>query len=484
MRYSTDTQRKQKTSYEGCPAKNRVEPEGMQEALSVSAASKNGRNGDNGYSSNLLEAIVDRDNLNRAYKRVKANGGSPGVDGMTVDELLPYLKQHGNAIRQAILEGTYVPQPVRRKEIPKPGGGVRQLGIPTVVDRVIQQAIAQVLTPIFDTGFSEHSYGFRPGRSAKDAVKQARTYIQEGYRWVVDIDLARYFDTVNHDKLMSLVARKVRDKRVLKLIRAYLKSGVMVNGVVVEVEKGCPQGGPLSPLLSNIMLDELDKELEKRGHKFCRYADDCNIYVKSRRAGERVMQSITNFLEGKLKLQVNREKSAVDRPWKRKFLGFSFYIKDGVVGIRVHDKPIKKFMDKVRQILSRSNGQSTEQRIEALNRCIIGWVNYFGLADMRNLARRLDKWIRRRIRMCIWKQWRKIKTRHDNLVRLGLEDYKAWEFANTRKGYWRVSNSPILSRTLTNEYLANLGLISLTQQYSKYANSDEPPYARPARTVV
>jgi group II intron reverse transcriptase/maturase len=291
----------------------------MQGVPSVFSASKDGRDGSSEYSGNLLEAIVARDNLNRAYKRVKANGGSPGLDGMTVDELLPYLKQHGEAIRQAILEGTYVPQPVRRKEIPKLGGGVRQLGIPTVVDRVIQQAIAQVLSPIFDPGFSEHCHGFRPGRSAKDAVKQARAYIQDGYGWVVDIDLAKYFDTVNHDKLMSLVARKVTDKRVLKLIRAYLKSGVMVNGVVVETEEGCPQGGPLSPLLSNIMLDELDKELERRGHKFCRYADDCNIYVRSQRAGERVMQSITNFLEGKMKLRVNREKSAVDRPWRRKF---------------------------------------------------------------------------------------------------------------------------------------------------------------------
>ncbi len=363
MRYSTDAPRKQKTSKEGWPAKNREEPEGMQGALSVSAASKNGRNGGNEYSGKLLEKIVDRNNLNAAYKRVKANGDSHGVDGVKVDELLPYLLQHGAALRQAILEGTYVPKPVRRKEIPKPDGGVRLLGIPTVVNRMIQQAIAQELTPIFDSEFSEHSYGFRPGRSAKDAVTQARVYIQEGYRWVVDIDIARYFDTVNHDKLMSLVARKVTDKRVLKLIRAYLESGVMVNGVVVESEGRCPQGGPLSPLLSNIMLDELDKELEKRGHKFCRYADDQNIYVRSRRSGERVMKSITVHLEGVLKLIVNREKSAVDRPWKRKFLGFSFYTRKGGVGIRVHAKPVKKFKDKVRQILSRSNGRSTEHNL-------------------------------------------------------------------------------------------------------------------------
>jgi group II intron reverse transcriptase/maturase len=438
----------------------------MQGAPSVSAASENGRNGGNEHSGNLLERIVDRDNLNRAFRRVKANGGSHGVDGMKVDELLPYLKQHGTAIRQAILEGSYTPAPVRRKEIPKPGGGVRLLGIPTVLDRMIQQAITQVLTPIFDPGFSEHSYGFRPGRSAKEAVIKAREYIEGGYRWVVDIDLARYFDTVNHDKLMSLVARKVKDRRVLKLIRAYLESGVMVNGVAVETDEGCPQGGPLSPLLSNIMLDELDKELEKRGHKFCRYADDCNIYVKSRRAGERVMQSITGYLENVLKLTVNKEKSAVDRPWKRGFLGFSFYTRKGGIGIRVHAKPVAKFREEVRGILSRSNGWSTERRIRELNRYITGWVNYFKLADMNNLAKALDEWIRRRLRMCIWKQWRKVRTRHDNLTKLGIDKAKAWEFANTRKGCWRISNSPILSRTLTNEHLAKLGLVSLTKRYS------------------
>ena len=466
MRYSTDTQRKQKTSNEGWPAKNRVEPEGMQGALSVSAASKSGRNGGNEYSGNLLESILDRNNLNQAYKRVKANGGSHGVDGMKVDELLPYLKQRGAAIRQALLEGDYLPAPVRRKEIPKPGGGVRLLGIPTVLDRMIQQSITQMLTPIFDPGFSENSYGFRLGRSAKEAVTKAREYIEGGYKWVVDIDLARYFDSVNHDKLMSLVARKVKDKRVLMLIRSYLVSGVMINGVVVEADEGFAQGGPLSPLLSNIMLDELDKELEKRGHKFCRYADDCNVYVKSRRAGERVMQNITRYLEDVLKLEVNKDKSAVDRPWKRKFLGFSFYHKKGGVGIRVHAKPVEKFKDKVREILSRSNGRNTEQRIKSLNRCIIGWVNYFGLADMQNLASTLDEWIRRRLRMCIWKQWRKIKTRHDNLTKLGIDNRKAWEFANTRKGYWRISNSPILSRTLTIEHLTKLGLVSLTKRYS------------------
>lgn len=466
MRYSTDAQRKQKTSNEGYPAKKRVEPEGMQGVPSASAASKNGRNDGNGYTDNLFERILDRDNLNLAFKQVKANGGSHGVDGMKVDELLPFLKTHGTAIRQAILQGSYTPTPVRRKEIPKPDGGVRLLGIPTVLDRMIQQAISQVLTPLFDPGFSDTSYGFRPGRSAKEAITKAKEYIEDGYTWVVDIDLARYFDTVNHDKLMSLVARKVTDKRVLKLIRAYLRSGVMLNGVVVETEEGCPQGGPLSPLLSNVMLDELDKKLEARGHKFCRYADDCNIYVRSQRAGQRVMKSITAYLEGEFKLKVNKEKSAVDRPWKRKFLGFSYYYRKGHIGIRIHAKSVEKFKDRVRRILSRSDGRSTAQKITALNRYIFGWMNYFALADMRGLAQNLDAWMRRRLRMCIWKQWKKIRTKHDNLVKLGIDNRKAWEFANTRKGYWRVSNSPILSQTITNEYLSNMGLVSLTMRYS------------------
>lgn len=467
MRYSKDMHRKQKTSKEGCPAEDKVEPEGMPGVPSVSAASENGRNDDSEYSSNLLARVVDRANLNTAYERVKANRGSHGVDLMTVDELLPYLKEHGQAIREAILEGNYTPKPVRRVEIPKPGGGTRQLGIPTVLDRLIQQAILQVLTPIFDPDFSEHSYGFRPGRNAKEAVLKAKDYIEAGYTWVVDIDLARYFDTVNHDKLMNLVARKVKDKRVLKLIRAYLNSGVMINGVVVEIEEGCPQGGPLSPLLSNIMLDELDKELEKRGHRFCRYADDCNIYVKSKRAGERVMQSVSEYLEKKLKLKVNQEKSAVDKPQRRKFLGFSFYNKKDGVGIRVHAKPLDKFKGRVREILSRSNGLSMEQRIKALNYLIIGWVNYFGLADMKGRVKELDEWIRRRLRMCIWKQWRRIRTRHDKLVQLGVENAKAWEYANTRKGYWRIASSPILHRTLTNDYLFRLGFVSLSNRYSQ-----------------
>ena len=414
----------------------------------------------------LLEKMLSKENLNLAYKRVKANGGSHGVDGMRVEELLPYLKQHGQAIRQSILEGTYVPRPVRRVEIPKPDGGVRPLGIPTVVDRLIQQAMAQVLNTVFDKEFSPNSYGFRPGRSAHQAIKAARKHIEEGYCWTVDLDLEKFFDQINHDKLMSLVARKVKDKRVLKLIRKYLEAGIMMNGIKVQNEKGTPQGGPLSPLLANIMLDELDRELDRRAHRYCRYADDCNIYVKSRKAGERVLESITRYIEEKLKLKVNRNKSAVDKPDKRKFLGLSFYVVEGKARNFIHIKSIQRFKGKVRLITSRSNGRSMEHRIEEMNRLIVGWCNYFCLADMRSTARELDGWIRRRIRMCFWKQWKKIRTKHDNLVRLGLSQQKAWEFANSRKSYWSISGSPVLACTLTNEYIDKLGFTNLTRRLS------------------
>jgi len=433
---------------------------------SVSSTFENRGNGGNECSQGLLEKILDRDNVNLAYKRVKANKGSHGVDGMTVDELLPFLKQNGIQIKQSIRKGTYRPKPVRRVEIPKPDGGKRLLGIPTVLDRVIQQAIAQTLTPIYEKEFSEYSYGFRPNRNAHQAVKKCKEYIETGYNWTVDIDLAKYFDTVNHDKLMRLLSETIKDSRVLSLIRKYLQSGVMINGVIVETEEGTPQGGNLSPLLSNVMLNELDKELTKRGLKFCRYADDCNIYLKSRKAAGRVMVSITKFIEQKLKLKVNKDKSTVERPWKLKFLGFSFYYKKNGVGIRVHPKTVKKLKQKLREITGRSNAMSMWQRMLKLRQAITGWVNYFSIADMGSLAKSLDEWLRRRIRMCFWKQWKKIKTKYDNLIKLGVTKSKAWEFANTRKGYWRISNSPILSRTFTNEYLKKIGLPSIAERYS------------------
>jgi group II intron reverse transcriptase/maturase len=447
------------------PGEGEVELRGNRGERSATIALKEGEDGKEADTSKLLEEILSRDNLNLAYKRVKKNRGSHGVDGMPVGELLAHLKLHGQTIRQKILNGEYKPQPVRRVEIPKPDGGVRLLGIPTVLDRMIQQAIAQVLMPIFEEEFSDHSYGFRPGRSAHQAVKQAQAYIAEGYTVVVDIDLEKFFDRVNHDKLMYRISRRIKDKRVLKLIRAYLESGVMIGGLVSPTEEGTPQGGPLSPLLSNVALNELDKELEKRGHRFCRYADDCNIYVKSKRAGERVMQSVTQFIEKRLKLRVNREKSAVDYPEKRKFLGFSFYRKKDGIGIRVHAKSFQRFKEKVRVITSRSNAWSMTARIDRLRKVITGWVNYFGIADMERHCRTMDEWIRRRLRMCHWKQWKKIKTKHDHLVRLGLPDTVAWQYANTRKGYWHTSNSPILSVTLNNIYFRNLSLIGLSDVY-------------------
>lgn len=468
VKNSTDMRRKQTTARgrAGCPAGKGVEPREQAGAPSMPAASSGGRNGTIRDSEGLLEKMLERGNMQAALKRVNANKGSHGVDGMKVEELQQYLFKPFEGkwpdIRQALVEGSYEPQPVRRVEIPKPDGGKRQLGIPTVLDRLIQQALAQVLTPIFDGGFSESSYGFRPGRSAHQAVKKARDYFQAGYGWVVDMDIEKFFDRVNHDKLMALVARKVEDKRVLTLIRKYLESGIMADGVKVKNELGTPQGGPLSPLLANILLDELDKELEQRGHKFCRYADDCNIFVRSHSAGERVMKSISEYLLERLKLKVNPEKSAVDRPVNRKYLGFSFYTLKDVAGIRVHEKPVKRYRKKVRELTSRSNAMSMEERIDRLNQLSRGWGNYFGIADSKNLRQKLDEWTRRRLRMCIWKQWKKIKTRHENLVKLGIDKRKAWQFANTRKGYWRIANSPILSQTLSNGYFKSIGLSGLS----------------------
>ena len=465
MRVSRQSEDSRQLRIEDCLTGDRLEAESRTGVLSDAMATQTRKDNEQANGRNLLEEILELGNMVQAYRRVVRNKGAAGVDGMTVDKLQLYMQTQGNALKQKILSGNYVPQPVRRVEIPKPNGGIRLLGIPTVIDRLIQQAMAQKLSELFDRTFSNSSYGFRPERSAQQAVEQARQHIDSGYRYVVDLDLAKYFDTVNHDLLMHLVSRKVQDKRVLKLIRAYLNAGVMLGGLVSPTEEGVPQGGPLSPLLSNVMLDEFDKELERRGHRFCRYADDCNIFVRTKKAGQRVMDSVVRFLEDKLKLKVNREKSAVDFATKRKFLGFSFYFAKGGARIRVHRKSIDRLKAKMKGITGRSNAMSMGRRITELNQSIRGWVNYFRIADMKNQIREQDEWLRRRLRMCYWKQWKRIGTKCQNLVRLGIPEGKAWEYANTRKSYWRIANSPILARSLTNEYFKGMGLTTLTMVY-------------------
>jgi RNA-directed DNA polymerase len=383
---------------------------------------------------------------------------------MTVEELRPHIVAHWLEKREALDGGRYRPSPVRRVGIPKSEGGERQLGIPTVLDRFIQQAIAQVLTPLFEPLFSPHSYGFRPGRSAHDAVKQAQAYVQEGYAWVVDIDLERFFDRVNHDMLMARVARVVKDKRVLKLIRAYLKSGVMVSGVVMDVEEGTPQGGPLSPLLSNIMLDDLDKELEKRGHKFVRYADDCNVYVKTQRAGERVMGSVVQFLEKKLKLKVNRQKSKVDRASRVKFLGFSFYKYRGEVRIRVATKSLQRLRQRLRRLTRRVRSGKLEDIIREVNQYLRGWIDYFRLADTPSVFEDLDSWIRRRLRQMVWKRWKRGRTRYRELVALGVPRERA-ALGAVGTSPWRMSRTPVVNEALSNAYWRKLGLEGIGQRY-------------------
>jgi group II intron reverse transcriptase/maturase len=467
LKDSNESREEQKTQECGYPEEVWLETRGNSGVQQAEAASEN-RNDDVQmlYTSNLLEWILERGNMKSAYERVVANKGSHGIDNMPVDQLKPYLQENWEQIKSQLLEGTYKPRAVRRVEIPKPDGGVRLLGIPTVLDRMVQQAIAQILDGVFDHKFSESSYGFRKGRSAHDAIDAALEFISEGYRIVVDIDLEKFFDRVNHDKLMSLIAKRVGDKRVLKLIRRYLESGIMINGVEVISEDGAPQGGPLSPLLSNIMLDELDKELERRGHRFVRYADDCNVYVKSERAGQRVYESVKEYLETRLKLKVNEGKSAVDKPERRKFLGFSFYRKKGgEPGIRVHPRSYQRLKEKVKRVTNRNWGVSMEYRLKKLAEITNGWVNYFGIADGASNLKKLDGWIRRRLRACIWKQWKRIKTKFKYLQKLGIPKDKAWEFANTRKGYWRISNSPILSRTITNQRLEKRGFKSLVKRY-------------------
>jgi len=445
---------------------SKVELEDNGKVPSISLTSDRKQDDRNVYTSNLLKRIIHKDNMYEAFKRVKKNKGSHGIDGLTIDELQSYLEENGVKLQQSLLNGTYEPLPVRRVEIPKDNGKKRQLGIPTVVDRVVQQAIAQVLSPIFEKTFSDNSFGFRPSRSAHGAIKRCQEYMNEGYKWLIDIDLASYFDTVNHDKLIGLIYREVKDIRVISLIRKYLNAGVMINGVVTATDLGVPQGGNLSPLLSNIMLNELDKELTKRGLRSVRYADDCNIYVKSRRAAERVMKSITKFIECNLKLKVNTDKSKVDRPWRCKFLGYTFYRSKDGIKMRVHEKSIKKLKDKLKNLTGRSKISNIKTTYEKIEQLTVGWVNYFKLADMNGILREIDKWLRRRIRMCYWKQWKKISSKFNNLKKLGIPKDKAWEFANTRKGYWRIAKSPILQRSITNAKLEKAGLVSSLKIYT------------------
>jgi group II intron reverse transcriptase/maturase len=412
----------------------------------------------------LMEQVVERGNLIRAWKRVLANKGNPGIDGMTVDELTGYLKKNWPRIREELLRGEYRSQPVKEVLIPKPDGGTRRLGIPTVLDRFIQQAIQQVLSPIYDPTFSDRSYGFRPNRRAHQAVEQAKRYIGGGYGWVVDMDLEKFFDRVNHDVLMGKLARRIGDKRVLRVIRRYLQAGIMVNGVVQERWEGTPQGGPLSPLLSNILLDELDRELERRGHRFCRYADDANVYVKSRRAGERVFASIEGFLLTRLKLRVNREKSAVARYHERGFLGFSF-TSGKTLKVKATDKSLDRFKERVREITRRSRGISLTQVIKEVQEYLRGWIGYFRLMETLSILQDLDGWIRRKLRCFVVKQWiNNCHTRYKNLIRLGVNDDQARMVAASRKGPWALSNMKPLKVALSNRFFAGKGFIGLLNQ--------------------
>lgn len=409
----------------------------------------------------LLAAVLDRSNMLRAYERVMRNKGAPGVDGLTVGELKTYLKSHWLKHRETILNGSYEPQPVRKVEIPKTGGGKRQLGIPTVLDRLIQQALHQQLSPIFERTFSNNSYGFRPGRKAAQAVQQAQSYAEAGYRWVVDLDLEKFFDRVNHDILMSRIARQVKDKRILKLIRSYLKAGLMTGGLTTARKTGTPQGGPLSPLLSNILLTDLDKELERRGHKFSRYADDCNIYVRSKEAGQRVLVSITEYLENVLKLTVNREKSDVGRPWERVFLGYTLCRRKQNVRLKVSGKAIHRFKGDLKQVFRRGRGRSVRTTVKELAPKLRGWMNYFRHIGVKGILQELDGWIRRHLRKILWRQWKRTYTRVKRLMRLGITEERAWKSATNGRGAWWNAGASHMNQALPKKLFDRIGLVSL-----------------------
>jgi group II intron reverse transcriptase/maturase len=414
----------------------------------------------------LIETMLERGNLIRALQAVERNAGAAGVDGMETKQLRRHLFEHWDRIKEQILHGSYEPRPVRRVDIPKAGGGTRMLGIPTVLDRFIQQAIHQTLSPIWEPVFSAHSHGFRPGRSAPQAIKAAQRHVRSGKRWVVDMDLEKFFDRVNHDALMARVARRVKDQRMLGLIRRYLESGIMLGGIMEQRVEGTPQGGPLSPLLSNILLDDLDKELEKRKHKFCRYADDCNIYVGSRRAGERVMQSLTRFLREKLKLTVNRLKSAVERPWKRKFLGFSLTA-EKESRVRVAPQSVERFKDKLREKFREGRGRNLRQFLEEMKPLLRGWAGYFSMAQTRGVIEELDQWIRRKLRCMEWRKWKRGRTRRKRLIALGLDESVARASAFNGRGPWWNAGASHLNLALPTAYFRKMGLLLLNEEMAR-----------------
>ena len=408
----------------------------------------------------LMEAVIDKANMARAYRRVVANKGAPGADGMTVHQLADHLKQYWPTLRERLLAGEYHPSPVRAVEIPKPKGGTRQLGIPTVTDRLIQQALLQVLTPIFDPTFSESSYGYRPKRSAQQAVSAMKAHVTAGHRWVVDLDLEAFFDRVNHDLLMARMARRVRDKRVLRLIRRYLEAGMFQRGLVAPRRQGTPQGGPLSPLLANILLDDADKELERRGHRFCRYADDLQVYIRSRRAGERVMASLSAFLENSLRLTVNHDKSAVDRPWHRGYLGYTL-TRHKLPKLTLAKASLQRLMQRVREILKRGRGRNIRRVIEELVPVLRGWASYFSLVDVKRPLEVLDQWIRRRLRCLVWRQWKRPRTRRRKLLALGLDAYRAWKSTGNGRGPWWNAGASHMNQALPRRWFDRQGLISV-----------------------
>ncbi|WP_054940217.1 group II intron reverse transcriptase/maturase [Paenibacillus ihuae] len=449
----------------GCLQRNSVEREEYAGAQSAGVRERRERDG----ATDLLEQILDRDNLNRAYKQVKRNHGAPGIDGMTVEDALPWLQEHKGELLRSIREGKYKPSPVRRKEIPKPdGSGVRKLGIPTVVDRVIQQAIAQQLQPLFEPLFSDGSYGYRPGRSAQQAIRKVKTFAERGYGYAVEIDLSKYFDTLNHEWLMHLLRRHIQDKRVTELIKKYLKSGVMENGMHFKTEEGSPQGGPLSPLLANIYLNEFDQEMSRRGVNVIRYADDIVVLAQSKRAATRLLESCRKYLENKLKLQINRQKSKVVSVVARKhfkFLGFALGKNKSGVYIRVHGQSLTKAKKKLKELTSRSQGRNVRQVMEKVKVYIRGWIGYYYVADMKRILQSWSEWLRRRLRMYIWKQWKKPRTKVQNLRKLGIPEGQAYQWGNSRLGYWRIAGSPVLSRSITNEKLAQAGYYDFPAQY-------------------